>query len=127
MKLRIRGNSLRLRLTRGEVSAVLRGGAMRDAIDFGPARMEYALVAGDGPALVARYEHGALTVEAPREALAKWAASDQVALAAEQPLARGALHILVEKDFACLTARPHEDDSDAFENPQQHHGEHSHA
>jgi hypothetical protein len=29
------------------------------------------------------------------------------------------LRILVEKDFACLTKPPHEDDADAFPNPNK--------
>jgi hypothetical protein len=31
----------------------------------------------------------------------------------------GPLRVLVEKDYACLTERPHEDDADAFPNPNK--------
>lgn len=117
MKLRIRGNTLRLRLTKSEVAAVLAEGACADAIDFGATKMQYALRAYEGVTVRARYEHGAMTVEAPREVLARWASGDDVALGGERdPVGPS---VLVEKDFACLTVRAGEDDSDAYANPNE--------
>ena len=44
MKLRIQGNSLRLRLTRNEVAQLHDGGRVESSIEFGPGRtLTYAL------------------------------------------------------------------------------------
>ena len=43
MKLRIRGDSLRLRLTRGEVEALADSGEVRETIHFGPSALDYVL------------------------------------------------------------------------------------
>ncbi|MEZ4932033.1 MAG: hypothetical protein R2788_07940 [Saprospiraceae bacterium] len=48
-----------------------------------------------------------------------WSRSDEVGLEDDMPLGDGnALHILVEKDFKCLTERS-EDESDLFPNPNE--------
>jgi len=44
----------------------------------------------------------------------RWAESEEVGIAATVGLGDGALALLIEKDFPCLTTRPGEDDSDAF-------------
>ncbi len=59
MKLRIRGNSVRLRLTRGEVEDFDREGRVEDAAQFGPgARLAYALERAMVGRLSARLEAG---------------------------------------------------------------------
>src|SRR5438093_3090873 len=116
MKLRIRGSSIRLRLTQAEVAHVAGEGRVEDAIAFGPGeRLVYALVSADVPALRARYAAGRIEVAAPSVLAREWAASERVGMEGEQ----GELKILVEKDFACLTPRTDEDDTDAFPNPNE--------
>lgn len=125
MKLRIRGNSLRLRLTRGEVAALAERGRVDDGIAFGSepgARLGYSIVcADDASVLSARLGGGAIVVTVPAAVARAWAASDDVSLEAEQALGGGGggdvLRLLVEKDFACLQPRTDEDDGDAFPNP----------
>ncbi len=49
-----------------------------------------------------------------------WANSSEISLRASSPLPDGnELTILVEKDFKCLTDRPHEDESDLFPHPKE--------
>lgn len=131
MKLRIRGNSLRLRLSQREVTDLAAQGRVEDAIAFppvgdheargaGPAsRMVYALqVSDDAPAPFAHLEGARIDVTLPASVAREWTSTDQVGIEAEQPLGDGGvLRILVEKDFACLKPRTGEDDADAYPNP----------
>ncbi len=116
MKLRIKGDSIRLRLTRSEVRELVDRGRVAESTHFPDGSvLGYELEAdAAAAAIVARSTAGALVVTVPKAAVDGWARSADVALHAELPLGRGALQILVEKDFPCLTSRPDEDDSDAF-------------
>ncbi len=116
MKLRIRGDSVRLRLTRGEVQALVQGGAVRERTRVpGGTAFGYELLSDPAAAAVAvRFDGGVLAVTVPAATAAAWAGSEEVALGAELPLPGGALSVLIEKDFPCLTVRAGEDDSDAF-------------
>jgi hypothetical protein len=126
MKLRIRGNSLRLRLSRSEVAKLARGEAVRESTAFSAAsRLEYALESTDGASLAADLEGGAVRVGVPRGIAREWAASAEVSLKAEQRIGEGeSLRILIEKDFTCLKPRANEqeDESDLFPNPNEVHG-----
>ena len=54
----------------------------------------------------------------PAALAAGWANGAEVTIAAGQAVpGADTLRILVEKDFACLSERPGEDDSDAFPHP----------
>jgi hypothetical protein len=119
MKLRLRGNSLRLRLAQGEVAELVRTGRVEETVAFGPReRLSYALTCKETAAIAARFEAGAVEVSLPAGLAMDWASSERVGLEAEQPIGEGAhLRILVEKDFACLKPRTGENDSDAFPNP----------
>ena len=124
MKLRIRGNTLRLRLARGEVNQLAETGEVREAVAFGSAaadRLGYAIATSDDATVTsARLSGGGVEVIVPRRFAREWAASETVGFEAEQPVGEGlSLHILVEKDFACLTPRNGEDDTDAFPNPNE--------
>ncbi len=120
MKLRIRGNSLRLRLTRTEVAAVAQKGAVVERTGFGGDTVfQYRLaVSDDASACTAALEKNTLEVTLPAGIAVPWATSETVSIEAEQALDNGSsLRILVEKDFACLVDRPGEDDSDAYPHP----------
>jgi hypothetical protein len=124
MKLRIRGNTLRLRLSRGEVNELAERGEVRDGIAFGPessARLGYAIVAStEATVTSARLAGGSVEVLVPRALARDWATNETVGFEADQAIGPGlSLHILVEKDFACLTPRKGEDEGDAFPNPNE--------
>ena len=116
MKLRIRGDSVRLRLTRGDVQALLAAGVVEEAIHFpGGGALHYRLTAAaDCRELAASFAAATLTVALPADLARRWGASDEVGIRAALALGAGELDILIEKDFPCPTARPGEDDSDAF-------------
>ncbi|MCW5835503.1 MAG: hypothetical protein KIS78_24085 [Labilithrix sp.] len=118
MKLRIRGDSIRLRLTQAEVTALAEGRSVQESTGFGPgSTLTYAIVVG-APTLSAKLTGTRVEVAIPADVARAWATGDAVGVEGAQDVGQGrTLRILVEKDFACLTARPHEDDADAFPNP----------
>lgn len=120
VKLRIKDNSIRLRLTRSDVDALRESGIVSAKTGF-PGGRELRYRVESSPASVnpaAFFSDNAVTVRLPETAVLAWAASEQVSLPGEQMLDDGAvLQILVEKDFVCLTSREGEDESDMFPHP----------
>jgi hypothetical protein len=117
VKLRARGNSLRLRVTRGELAALARDGAIEERIVFPGDRALVYRLAIDAAASTcgASFDGDVVTVRLPEAAARTWATSDEVGVRGEVAVERGgALALLIEKDFPCLTTRPGEDDRDAF-------------
>jgi len=117
MKLRIKGDSIRLRLTRTEVRQLAQAGRVEDEVRVGPgAALRYGLRAADGDRLSANFEGDALTVLVPRDWTSAWADGDDVGFDGTQDAGDGrTLALLVEKDFECLHKRP--DEADAFPHP----------
>lgn len=122
MKLRIRGDSLRLRLKRGEVDQIAAAGSVTEETHFPGTRLSYRLDVSDSGELRAEFADGDLVVTVPASRARDWAASDDVSLMATQELGGGrSLAILIEKDFACLApghGRQHGDDADSFPHPE---------
>lgn len=121
MKLRIRDNSVRLRLERGEVDTLRDQSRVSASTGFANGRIFGYTVASsdkiDRPA--ATFADHSIVVSLPAATVAAWADSEQVSIQAEQLLPGGdLLSILVEKDFACLAPRAGEDESDMFPHPQ---------
>ena len=121
MKLRIRDNSVRLRLMRGEVQTLQKQGLVTARTGFADSR-EFQYVVESSPACVtpdAFLSDSVLTVRLPESSVLAWATSEQVSIEGEQGLDDGeVLRILVEKDFACLAPREGEDESDMFPHPE---------
>ena len=121
MKLRIRGNSIRLRLTRSEIAQFADTGSVEERVEFGftkPALFYRLDRTDDGNGARANFEDQCLSVSIPAADAEKWIESEQVGIEGMQPIGiNQVLRILVEKDFACLAERVNEDDSDAFTNP----------
>ena len=126
MKLRIRDNSIRVRLTRGEVDA-LRDNCVVSARTGFPGSREFQYGVESSPASVipgAFFSDNVVTVRLPETTVLAWANSEQVSIAGEQRLDDGEeLTILVEKDFACLAPREGEDEADMFAHPDSGEGQ----
>jgi Family of unknown function (DUF7009) len=118
MKLRVRGNSIRLRLSQADLASLLASGAVEERLAFPSGQsLSYRLESGAESAAAELSDRG-IVVRFPAEALRRWAQPDKVSLQAEQPLGGGdSLQLLVEKDFKCLNPREAEDDADLFPNP----------
>lgn len=115
MKLRVKGNSLRLRLTRPEVMRLHDDGLVEESADFGVgATLTYRLQSVATPRLVrAEFHQGTVSVIILSETAQAWAISDEVGVYAQA----GALQISIEKDFRCLTRSDEEEERDAFPHP----------
>jgi hypothetical protein len=113
MKLRIQGNSLRLRLTRSEVTTLHQNGVIEESAQFSSgSRLRYRIQTG-GSDIRADLNTDTITVCLPHAAMQRWATSDAVGLNARD----GGLRIAIEKDFRCLT-RPREQNApDAYPHP----------
>ena len=120
MKLRLRGNTLRLRLRQGEVRQLAETGWVEERTEFAPGSppLVYALRADDAPAVGASFDRGHIIVRVPRATARQWAAGEQVGIEGAQETGGEPLHILIEKDFACLDAAAGESQDDAFPNPR---------
>ena len=119
MKLRIRGDSIRMRLTRPEVEALGRRGFVEEATNFpGGARLVYRIEASDIAAPDAALEGATLRVRIPRIFAQQGASSAEIGLEARLPLPGGAaLRLLIEKDFECLDPAVRESQEGAYPNP----------
>jgi len=120
MKLRIRDNSVRVRLMRGEVETLRDNGLVSSSTQF-PGSRTLAYAVESSPASVnpaAFFSDNEIIVRLPEATVLAWATSDQVSISGEQVLVDGEkLTILVEKDFVCLTGRD-EDESDMYPHPE---------
>ena len=118
MKLRIHGDSVRLRLRRPQVQQLIRDGFVEQSTAFAAgAVLRYRLQIG-GEAIACTYESAGLVISVPVTLARRWAESDQVGLTYDQPAGDGrVLKILIEKDFACKDAGNGESKDGAYENP----------
>lgn len=124
MKLRIKGNSLRLRLTQSEVAEFKERGNVSDGIIFSSTNtLQYLLAQHRGTTYQASFQEGQIKIEIPNTEASKWCNDEQqVGIYAELLMEDGhSLSITIEKDFQCLTERPGEDESDLFVNPSTSH------
>ena len=123
MKLRIQGNSLRLRVTKPEVEQLAASGNVGQTIDFGIVtnhKLRYSLVSSNETTEVrADFDENTIAIYVPHRLAQEWAKTERVGFSAEQNTAdKETLSILVEKDFACLKKRAGNDDSDTYPNPK---------
>jgi len=118
MKIRIRGDSLRLRLSQSDVQALDREGVVGDELHF-PAgtalRCELRVVDGTDR-LDAAFDRHTIGVTMPRAWARRLVDTDEVGVKSDVALEGGrTMVLLVEKDFRCLVPREGEDDGDGFD------------
>jgi hypothetical protein len=112
MKIRIKGNALRYRLTRSEVAAFAQEGVVKEKITIGEESLVYILQRTSESELRATLHTNLITLLVPEKIADDWTATDLVGFDATD----GSLHLLVEKDFTCLE-NVAEDQSDNYPNP----------
>ena len=122
MKLRICGDSVRLRLKRGEVDQLAAGTSIVQQTHFPGAVLTYRLDVSENSGISATFDNGSLVISLPKSKVLDWASTDEVSLFAEQELSGSdSLSVLIEKDFKCLEPGHHrdcEDDEDTFPHPR---------
>jgi hypothetical protein len=122
VKLRIKGNSLRLRVSRSEFAQFLAGDRIEETIHFNQsteARLTYALEPAPSVTRVGvRYVPHEITVLLPEVLMRDWSNESQVGVYASIDIGNAeTLEVSIEKDFACLDGSD-EENLDTFANPQ---------
>jgi hypothetical protein len=119
MKLRIKGPTLRLRLTQGEIRALDERSVVEERVPFAAGVSLVYRLKRDASAreISASYERGVLEIRVPEGTARQWCSTELVTLAHEQALPDGVLRITLEKDYACLAPRSDEDEADNFPHP----------
>ncbi len=118
MKIRIKGNSIRLRLSKSEIDRFAATSYLEEKTEFGVSSLVYAIAADKNASeLSANFEANKITVQVPTHMHREWTTTDCVGF--ENKLKTGEnsyLLLLIEKDFVCLD-NTLEDQSDNFPNP----------
>ena len=116
MKLRIKGNTIRFRLTKTEVETFGREGHMKETVRFGTGtdqHFHYEIATGDNlEDTTIDYLNHTIRVLVPATVALQWVNSDQVGFEQEVNTGNDRVHVLVEKDFQCL----HRDDAEEPDN-----------
>jgi len=119
MKIRIKGNSVRFRLTKSEVEAFSEKGSCSETTEFASKTLTYTLVAkANVTELEADFKEDTITIYFPESEQSTWAKSNRVGYANTADWNdTKELSLLVEKDFTCLDNTV-EDQSDNYPNPR---------
>ncbi|MEO8771563.1 MAG: hypothetical protein ABI402_15825 [Ferruginibacter sp.] len=120
MKIRIKGNSVRLRLSRSEVAKLDKTGYLEEQTLFIENKFIYALKAIDeGNELSVTFANNKITVLIPKFLIEDWPENNRVGFEAKMKLTEAdSLYLLVEKDFICVDETT-EDQSDNYQNPNK--------
>lgn len=122
MKLRIKGNSIRLRLLRSEVKRLEAAGTITEETRFGirtDQTLKYSIVVTDGVDDVSvEYSDNQILVMLPETLALRWCRGDEVGMTRDIEIdEETTLSILIEKDFECVGRPDDPDREDAFPNP----------
>jgi hypothetical protein len=118
MKIRIKGNSIRIRVTRSEIEQFGNTGRLEERTEFGGNAFVYVLsIAGESKDLSAGFIDGKMTVTVPESITKEWTTTERVGYEHNMPIGGGKyLYLLIEKDFKCIDNEA-EDQSDHYEHP----------
>ena len=119
MKIRIKGNSIRLRLSKSELEVFEKTGYVEERTEFLNSTFCYAIQKlFDGHSLDASFTGQKLTVFVPKAVVQEWVNTDVVGFDHYLPLPdEKTLFLLIEKDYKCIDGDESEDQSDYYDNP----------
>lgn len=119
MKIRIKGNSIRFRLTQSEVKQLSETGLVAETTQFEQTQFTYKVqLESKIQELEASFSENTIILKVPEADGNNWFDSDNVGFENTMSLKNGnQLHLLLEKDFACLENTT-EDQSDNYPNPK---------
>ena len=112
MKIRIKGNSLRFRLTKSDFTTLLGDLLIMEQSDFLSHSFVYGIQITQNNTLFADFKDGCMILQLPAAMLLELIKTDKVGFSDNS----GPVALLIEKDFACLD-NVDEDQSDNFPNP----------
>ncbi len=122
MKLRIRDNSFRLRLSQSDLADFEAHKKVESKIEFpGGSNMSYVLLWSDEEEFKASFDGKSMVAEVPKSVGENWLSPTEVTIDHMVDISdKSKLRLLIEKDFQCLSERKDEDESDMFLNPNTH-------
>jgi hypothetical protein len=113
MKLRINGNSIRLRLSKADVDSFVFTGTITAVCNILDKSLKYTLAHRNDSMFSAELVGSHLFIYIPSSEIESWNIDERVGFDGKV----GDLYILIEKDFQCLKPRENEDETDLFSNP----------
>lgn len=120
MKIRIKGNSIRLRLTKTDVRNLKENGRVDEKTVLGKEQLfSYSLLKDENAdAISAAFVNGSITVVLPKNEAKTLTETDEITVKGYQNNGEeGDLFLLIEKDLQCLDDT-FEDQNDMYENPK---------
>lgn len=114
MKLRIKGDTIRLRLSQEEVNTLVEKGEIWENCRFLNGVLKYGIIARVCDRMEAQFSGSTISIYMPDDWIQGWDKNQTVGFETDL---KGMHYILVEKDFQCLMPREGEDESDLFPNP----------
>ena len=114
MKIRIKDNTVRLRLSQSEVNQLKSENKVKASIQFPGKKLTYALQKSQQSNLTVEYKGDEILILAPSAVVENWVNTELVGFDSAIHLEEGSLEVLVEKDFKCSLDRG-EDESDLFD------------
>jgi hypothetical protein len=118
MKIRIKENSVRYRLTQTEVKHFCEKGWLEQCTEFHTKTFTYAVKQDFIENLQVDFSDNTVTLKVPKNFAKDWYDNDVVGLEHYVDLSDGTkFFLLLEKDFACLD-NTHEDQSDKYPHPK---------
>ena len=124
MKLRIKGNSIRLRLLQSEVKRLEASGTITEETRFGirtDQTLKYSIAVSDGvDELSVEFSDNQILVLLPETEALEWCRGNEVGLENDIEVdGETTLNVLIEKDFACVGRPDDPDREDAFPHPAE--------
>ena len=118
MKIRIKGNTVRIRLSKTEVEKFGNEGYLEEHTVFGNGSFIYALRSGSVAEMTADIEGSKITMTIPDTMRTEWTSTEKVGYGHTISTKNGSsLYLLLEKDFKCTDPSVNEDQSDNYEHP----------
>ena len=121
MKIRIKGNSIRYRLTKTDIKNFGKNGFIEEKTEFlnDPSFVYRLEKKGDITNIEASFSNSRINVFVPEKIAKEWTTTDIIGFDNKMNIGNGKeLFLLIEKDFACID-HTLEDQSDNYLNPNK--------
>lgn len=112
MKIRIKDNTVRFRLTQSEVAKLGEDGIISSFTEFVDRPFIYAIERTEEAELSAAFIENRMVLKIPETMINEWITTDRVGFEGQS----GKIKLLIEKDFVCID-NTLEDQSDNYPNP----------
>lgn len=118
MKIRIRGNSVRFRLTKTELEQLCRERSIEERTNFTTQDFIYEVKATEIDELNIQFDSNKISLQISNALLENWDTDQRIGFSHTISTTNGkSIDLLLEKDFTCLEDRG-EDESNNYPNPK---------